>query len=378
MKLKVLMSVTLVLLAVLFLLPPLGNRFYRPELSGLPHAWTERDFDAYGDDATLLRGTIAEPRGTSPDEPTNGAVVLLADSNLDRDWTARGRGLPAGRILARRLAGMGYRTVRFDQRGTGATIQSGRNYASPKNLAGDAGRVVARALSEADREGVILLAHGDACAAALRALNDGLIKARSALLVGCSLHGNLLEQWLGRILANMRGAGVPADDVAWAKKRMDAWREQREFATELNPTDSPSPDRQALERALAEMSSERLIGFTLEAEAFDFGRERDALLNAGDTRVFHLLGQRDLVVLSVERTAARVKANELSKRHARRYTFAELPDTDHFLAERTGDPSGALPLLIANLNPFRRIAPAFLETLDRVLPPQPERPRNTE
>jgi hypothetical protein len=192
------------------------------------------------------------------------------------------------------------------------------------------------------------------------------------------LHGNLLDQWLGRILANMRGAGVAADDLAWAEQRMTEWRSRREFTTEPNPTDSVSPDRQALERALAEMSSERLIGFTLEAEAFDFGRERDALLDAGTTRIVHLLGQRDLVVLPDEAAAARANAGELRARHPERYSFTELADTDHFLAEREGDPSGALPLLIANLSPFRRIAPAFLETLSHVLPPAPDRPRNTE
>ena len=208
MKLRLLIFVTLFLPVLLFLTPWVAGVLYRPELRGLNGDWNEHEFETYGDDASLLRGTVSQPM-----ELPRGRVLLLASSNLDRDWTQGGKGFPVGRILARRLAGLGFLSIRFDQRGTGKTRQSGRNYGAPENQARDARRVLEhleKTNSVQTPTGLpfLILAHGDGCAVALRLLNRTKRKTESVLFTGCSVNGNLLDQWLGRILSNMQRVGV--------------------------------------------------------------------------------------------------------------------------------------------------------------------------
>ncbi len=369
MKLRSIIFISLGLLALLFLAPMLGAYLYRPELRGLPGEYEEEKFELYADDASLLRGTLTWSKGPGTER---GFVLFLADSELDRDWTAEGKGFAGGRILARRLGGLGFRSARFDQRGTGATVQSGRNYASPDVLARDARRVLlhfAGNFSDTEQaQNVFILAHGDGCAPAL-VLANRLDFPPTLILMACSLRGTLLDQWTERILLNMSRTGVSPANLAAARDRIQTWRVARAWTGEpirRAPDPALPPDLQALDRALDEMVSERLLPFTREAENFDFRGERDRWLSKPGARLVHMLAEVDFVLPENEIEYAQKAAEELQRRTAGRARFVRLPRTDHFLSARANEPSAAVVVLLESLNPLRRVSPAVLGALDEV------------
>lgn len=356
------------------------KRFYVPDELPGSYSFVEETHTIPAADGARLNATLTRVIGDGDAGNERGArplIVFVADRTLDGDWNSRSFSFRSGSTLARIFASAGYHSLRFDHRGTGATVASPRTHLDLELMTGDIAAVINSVprlfRSPADEvEATYVLAHGDGCALTLQSLQShargqvaglaGLLLTACPIAIGdLNAPQSLFEQWGRILLHNMRRQRVPQNIVSQAAIEWKHYAALGELPVEeIAPAKEPSPDLIAFREALAFMDSAEMQSYRKLARQMHSGRALTALTNAG-LPVIHLFGQSDgeLPPESYERAQEYARANFSRRAEYRSLVIAGM---NHFLKEQDQIETGP-GLALERLNPFRRIHPEAVDAM---------------
>ncbi len=331
----------------------------------------EEEHTVYAADGTGIFFTLSEPADSSISKKAD-FVILMADRNLDRDWNTTAVRFFTGRDLAQYLSSAGYSVIRADQRGTGMTQPSGLNYADPENAASDLLRIMDWAAQEKQASGFKIIAHGEACSAAVTAESQ---KIKGYILLSCVSRGSLLDTWGDRLLHNMKKAGVPEDILKQSEKDLAYWiQSKKEGRTpERKPADSTvktdakseekalTADQIAFFKALEFMdTSEKMNRWPSVASGLVLSEDIKKVLKKG-IPVLHLTGSvnteipEDVLLHWQEK-----EVPELSSAGQNLYEFKIISKADHFFKDRSSKDTSALDVFLMKMDPFKKTSGELL------------------
>ena len=351
-------------------------RFYTPaEFLGAHEVKTE-EFRLYGDDGITIMGEFNRPLGVNDPH----FLFFISDYKLDRNWNSQALKFRTGERLKNIFSSRGVLTAGFDQRATGDS--GGQNpLGRPNRLTADFILVFEKAVNLAGfRPGNFsILAHGDGCLLALKAVNRYKLKPANIFLTSCAFSGSLLESWTRRILENMRRARVKPSLLTQARHEADLWLMEKPFASTPPGTFGPFADMEksagdsspraeihkdlaAFRNSLYTLQSKHNISWTRQAADLNFETELTLIMKNSRARIYHFLGTMDEeisagAVNQVEDLAARLKNSK------RRYRLISLPNTNHFLKLQPERSGGGLSTTWNRINPFLKLSPLFIKTV---------------
>ena len=194
-----------------------------------------KDFQVYGVDGTLLKGTHTQVQINKFKH--NSLLIFVADINLDRNWDSHYNSFRTGYLLANYLASFGIESIRYDHRGTGKTIASIKTKHDFELKVSDLKTIYDYALQKPDTK-ISFLAHGNnACSLLLYALSKGKMKVsktnkviakNNIILLSCGDSGNLLDVWVRKLFFNMERKGVGEPFIMQAKKEWREWKNKQD------------------------------------------------------------------------------------------------------------------------------------------------------
>ncbi len=344
----------------------LGEREY-------PLKIREKNHLLYGADGTTLPLTLTTP---SAEETLPGAVLMVPDRKLDRDWNARGVSFETGRDIARMLSGNGMPVIRYDQRESGDSILSGTNYSDMENTS-SAFQVLYNYATEElgyDPASMVLIGHGDGCMSLLRAVNRFQLRARRIVLLGCAYKGTLLESWGERILYNMEKTGADPEVRKRARQELRLWLARMEghplpeMPSHADEKMENHPDIMGFRKALEYMESAKMLSFTEQAAKLDFEKELRKVLQSRHP-VTHLVGAMDDELPPEEIR----KTEELEKRLQLQGYPCELrivEEANHFFKPQSKRSTAIFEMLLNRLSPFSQTSENFLNMLQKTVLPE--------
>ncbi len=336
-----------------------------------------KEYEIYGEDGTILPVDVFTPE----DYKYTKAVIMAADRGLDRNWNSKGMTMFSGEYMADALASNGIAVIRYDQRGTGNSLISGRNVPDMGNLSADFSSINKWAVNNLDADEIVLLGHGESCITALYASERNSLKPESILLINCAYSGTLLHNWGERLMHNMERAGVSAEHLAFARKELADWEVNHSFNTtvklageksaieknESAPEDESSkttklhPDLIAFYRALEYMDSAEMASWSQKAQEIEFNSLLKKALSRG-INVYSIIGGADdetpqnevdtAVQLSTAINAGNTKAS---------YHVKIVKGVDHFLQEKGIRSQTDMSAAFHRMNPFRSYSKDFIK-----------------
>jgi hypothetical protein len=312
-------------------------------------------------------------------EKPRAVFLFVPDRRMDRRWNTlhleTRLGLKLGQILNERSVD----TAVFDRRDAGLPPD---HYVDPELIAEQIrdAFVALRAYTESqeayreENSSINILAHGDGCLATLFAVDAYGIEPDKIIFTGCAFDGTLLETYGEMIQNAMRLTGVEERIMAQAKKEWEDWLGQKEYDV--------ITEEQWLEQQKAMLKAgvnQDLVAFRRTRSVFQRPHNREWLMRAKDLSYVDLVEsvlKKSRVV--IEHFASQYDEElppDLIERNARRaktfgprYTFAVLPQTDHFLFEKDSPPASPVENMMSRSNPFKSLSPAFLNVIEERYP----------
>lgn len=353
-----------------------------------PRDIKSEEYTIYGEDGTLLPLEITIPA----DRNVSHIVVVSADRGLDRSWNSRGITFHSGKYLAEVLASYGAAVVRYDQRGTGASMISGKNVPDFTNMSWDLKSVYKWATENIQTDGKTVLAgHGESCMTALSVATEIQPEPDQVLLISCAYSGTLLDNWGARLISNMKRAGVKSEILEFASSELKNWKQNYQFdgsavnqgdrssksTDETEPADREnagksesvdggdepmSPDLIAFYRALEYMNTPDMYRWSRMARTVDFQALTRNILKK-KIKISQIIGDADDEIPPEEIEAAETIAKALSTSYDALFSFHKIKGGDHFLQQRDSRSQTDISALFHRMNPFKEFSVDFIQSI---------------
>jgi len=324
-------------------------------------AYTTKSLKVYGDDGTFLPTDVL-----IPEKPSGRTAILLADRHLDRNWNTIRISFDTGKIIAHILASNGIATVVYDQRDSGLSVRSGKNYANPSNLSDDI-RIIyktAMELDELKHSSVDLIAHGEGCLTGLLAASKFKLKIKTIYLLNCAASQSYLDFWGRQLMQNMKRSGVDASILAQAETIIEEWKHKKGYEpvdlsekTDYGDTDS---DLIPLLHGLNYMQTEEMIGWTREAKEIYMVDEIKKAIRSG-IKIVHVFSEFDEELPPDELRFYKEKGKTAFD--PKGYTQVEIPKADHFFFETEERPFFKMKMIVQRINPLKKIRTPLFDVL---------------
>lgn len=300
-------------------------------------------------------------------------VLLVPDRRMSRQWNTPNLESQVGLRLSRILNERGVDTAVYDRMDAGFLPERFADPAQIEAQVADAFSAVQKYHdSQPSMAGapIHVIAHGDGCLAALSAISAHRLEVDRLLLFGCAYDSTLLQAYGELILNTMRLNGVSDRHREEGRKEWKEWASRKEH--EVIPEaewikrqkkmleEGVNADTVALRKTLAIFQRPENQAW-LKAAAHTSYRE----LVEGTLKRTKVTIEQYPSAFDEEVPESLVEANrQTAASFGPRFIFRVLPQTDHFLFERTSPPASPVENMMSRSNPFKDFSPAFLAVLD--------------